>query len=468
MKNLAFVLLAAVVQAQVPDGLPAGSRWLDHLTQDLLPFWDNQSAYGSPVGAFPGTRCDDTTLYSGTKGCPEIRNNSWILPTQRTLVELSRQTYGYGVAFHMTGNTRYLDLMKAGVDFIRRNSIDRVNGGMSTTQDIASGVWSPAPADRNAQELGYGLLGLSMYYYLTRDAEVLPDILAIKNYIFNNYYNPTIGSMRWTLVSEEKHLVAQLDQMNTYLILLAPILPNDAAKDWKFTAHSLAEMMIYNFYSFDDHLFFLNANQPSDVSLATAGTDFGHNSKANWMIRWTGLMNGDADLVAFAEDNASRFFPRAYLPDNGSWAEGLNPGGSLDINKSWWIYAELDQFAGTLALRDPSFAQYLPSAYDYYLKYFVDPVYGEVWNSVNGTTNAPIRDLPKHWQWKVAYHSFEHALVNYIVCQQLHHEPVTLYYAFHKRPDVIRPYYFYGDLVQFTESTVGGSTIQRVDFTGVQ
>ncbi len=458
-----LVVVALIACVGFAQDLPTGARWLDHLTGELLPFWDNAAAYGNPAGAFPGTRCDDTTLYNPSKPCPEIRNNSWISPQQRTLVELSRQSYGYGVAFHMTGDPRYLKLMKAGVDYIRANSIDRVNGGMGTTQDIATGLWSPAPADRNAQELGYGLLGMAMYYYLTRDAEVLSDILTLKNYIFDNYYNSNLGSMQWTLKSQEKRLVAQLDQMNTYLILLAPILPEGPAADWKLTAQSLSEIMIYTFYSFDDQLFFLDDN----VSLAKAGTDFGHNAKANWMIRWTGLMNDDPSLVAFAENNAAALFPRAFHNDNGSWAEGLFAGGALDIDKSWWIYAELDQYAGTLALRDPSFAQYLPRTYDYWFKYFVDPVYGEVWNSVNGRTNAPVRDLPKHWQWKVNYHSFEHALVGYIVCQQLHGEPVTLYYSF-TGSQTVRPYYFYGDVDQITQSTVDGLNVQKVDFVNVR
>jgi hypothetical protein len=85
-------------------------------------------------------------------------------------------------------------------------------------------------------------------------------------------------------------------------------------------------------------------------------------------------------LVAFAEDNARVLLPRAYLDDCGCWADGILRGGALDVDKSWWIFAELDQLAGTLALRDPTFLQYLPRAYDYWFRHFVDPVYGEVWN----------------------------------------------------------------------------------------
>ena len=89
-----------------------------------------------------------------------------------------------------------------------------------------------------------------------------------------------------------------------------------------------------------------------------------------------------------------------------------------------------EQLAGTLALSDPKFVQYLPRAYDYWFTHFVDKDFGEVWNSVDGRTHAPVRQAPKQWEWKNAYHSFEHALVGYIVGQQLNDRPITLYYAF--------------------------------------
>jgi hypothetical protein len=121
--------------------------------------------------------------------------------------------------------------MRAGIDFIRKNAMDRVNGGMATTQNMSDSSWIPAPKFRNSQELAYGLLGMAFYYYLTRDADVLQDIAAVKNYMFDKYYNVSLGAMQWMLTSsadtkfDDKLLVAHLDQMNTYLVLLTPLLP---------------------------------------------------------------------------------------------------------------------------------------------------------------------------------------------------------------------------------------------------
>jgi mannose/cellobiose epimerase-like protein (N-acyl-D-glucosamine 2-epimerase family) len=458
------------------SSLPTGTRWLEHVNKELLPFWTTESAFGNPFGAFPGTRCNDATLYDARRPCPEIRRNPSISPQQRHVVAISRQAYGYGVAFHLTGKRAYLDAMKAGVDFIRQNAMDRVKGGMATTQNMSDGSWIPAPNFRNSQELAYGLLGMAFYYYLTRDADVLQDILAVKNYIFEKYYNPSLGAIQWMLMPrngvsvDDKRLVAQLDQMSTYLVLLTPMLPEPLQSEWKTSLLRLCHVMVDQFYSPGERLFFLSGIHPKDKALAMAGTDFGHNAKALWMIRWTGLITANADLVAFAENNARVLFLRAYLEDCGCWADGIRRGGALDLDKSWWVFAELNQLAGTLALRDPAFVQYLPRTYEYWFQHFVDPVYGEVWNGVDGRTHAPLRQLPKQWQWKSAYHSFEHALVGYIVAQQLHGHLVTLYYAVPGDPPTasLQPYYFSATIhgIELATDDQGRQT-QKITFSNV-
>jgi hypothetical protein len=58
----------------------------------------------------------------------------------------------------------YLTEMKAGIDFIHHNAIDRTNGGMATTQNLSNDTWGPAPELRTPQQLAYGLLGMSFYF----------------------------------------------------------------------------------------------------------------------------------------------------------------------------------------------------------------------------------------------------------------------------------------------------------------
>ena len=146
---LAAYLVSAADNSYL-NNLPSGDRWLTHLNQDLLPFWTMPSALGNPLGEFPSTRCDDGSLLDYKNPCPHIAGNSYLLTPALYLVTLSRQTYGYGVAYHLTGDTKYLGYMKAGIDYIRQHAIDP-NGGMFTMKDLAAGKWGPQRELRNTQ-----------------------------------------------------------------------------------------------------------------------------------------------------------------------------------------------------------------------------------------------------------------------------------------------------------------------------
>lgn len=447
---------------------PAGA-WLDHLQRDLVPFWSHPDALGSK-GDFPSIRCDDGTAVNWTRPCREVGQNGWLTQRPRNVVAQSRQVYAYGVAFHMTGDRKYLDWMKSGLDYLRRDVVDRRNGGIATNQDPRTGVWGPKPEWRNPQELAYGLVGFGFYYYLTRDAEVLDDILAIKRHIFENYFDYSNNMMNWLLENngseraDSRRIVATLDQMNAYMVLLAPILPEPHRQEWLDDLTRLSIGLVQHYYNWDENLFYLSADKPSDLDPKVSATDFGHTIKSFWMIRWMGILNNKPEFVSFAEEGGRRVLERAYR--DGSWVSGVRAGGALDLDKSWWIYAELDQFAATLSIQDPALAaKYLDRSYAYWQRYFVDPVYGEVWTTVSGTTNLPIGDLPKQWPWKNGYHSLEHALVAYITTAARAGEPVTLYFATTEAGVDFRPYFFEATGVS-GEARDGG--VLAVRFEGVR
>jgi len=481
IRNVAVLLLAACpIMARAADNgylanLPTGDRWLTHLSTDLLPFWTMPSALGSPLGSFPSTRCDDGSPLDFNNPCAPIAGNAYLMTPDQYLVPLSRQTYGYGVAYQLTGNTVYLDYMKAGVAYIRQYCIDPA-GGMFEQLDLTTGLWGPNILYRDPQQLGYGLLGMAFYYYLTRDDTVLQDILTIKNYIFSSYYNPSLGANQWLLandsgtLADSKQLVADLDEMNTYLVLLTPTLSEPYQTQWKQTLTMDAQSILGTYYSPEDNLFFLQADTPQEMDINYTGVDVGHSSKALWMLRWTGLLTGDQGLASFAQANARRLLDRAYMPESdgsGSWAQGVLQGGAQDQDKTWWVYAELDQLSGTLALSDVAAGSYLPQTTAYWFNYFVDHQYGEVWNGLNYPANTPQKNYPKAWQWKNAYHDFEHTLVGYITSQWLLGQPVTLHYAFTNPVDqtTIHPYYFSSTIDSLTTTQDSqGNSYQAVTF----
>jgi len=454
---------AQAAEARQPAAAPpAGERWLEHFRDDLLPFWNVPDAWGEPRGNFPTFRCNDGRRLDEKSPCPELAAAPPRLKAilDRRFVRMqSRQTYFYGVAYHLTGDPEMLELARDGVRYLRTHALEKETG--SAVSWLQDGLSGPPVLERTSQDLAYAQLGMAMYYTLTRDAAVLEDLLRLEEHVFAEYWNADWGMLRWVAKEDayaeetRKELVAQLDQVNAYLLLVAPILPEPHRSRW--TAHlvTLARVMIEKYFAPEQHLFWGTIHYAPGRSLGSRHTDFGHTAKALWMIERIGRLTGEKDLVAFAAREGAEVLRRAYLPDSGSWGSRPRPDGSIDPDKEWWIYAELDQLAATLALADRAQARYLARTYDYWLRHMVDHRDHEIWGGVRAADDAP-SGSPKIHQWKSGYHSAEHALVAYLTGQALRGEPATLYYALAAPAIPLRPYFFSGKVVSTETAALPG------------
>jgi len=488
-----LLVLAAVLTISVPtaaraqgvapaasvDGIlrdmPTGALWLDHLRENLLPFWEMETALGEPVGNFPTYRCNDGSLYDPDQPCPELANPvAGIVWLDREFVRAkSRQVFAYGIAFHLTGDTKYLEWARAGVDWIRTNALDRENGGAFTYFVGAEATPGPEWEERRSQDLAYAASSIGFYYYLTHDPAVLEDVLALGDFIYDSYYDAEQDLITWVKkpspdgdTTDQKELVAQLDQVYGYMLWVTPALPEPHRSAWQDRLRHLARIMITQFYAPRENIFWGAITTPDIKRLGTDHTDFGHSVKTLWLIYQIGKMTGDLELTNFAAPRAARIVDTAYIPSTGSWARRIDGSGLLDTNKEWWILAELDQVAGTLALVDPYYARYLPATYSYWFTYMVDHEHGGVWHWVKSSDNKPLISFPKQHSWKNAFHTFEHALVGYLICQQLSGQPARLHYAFAQEPDpdLVHPYFYAGKKqAPATQSYEGVWTVDFVD-----
>ena len=436
--------------APSPVALPEGKVWVDHLSRDLAPFWLRPEALGSPVGAFPTFRCDDGSLVDLELPCGELLvAGTWV--SSRLGVEYtrmrSRQTFFYGVAFHLTGDERYLALARAGVDHLRAHALDRAErSAVSWWKDGLAGP--PVPA-RSSQDLAYANLGLAFWAYLTRDPDVLADALLLYEGIFDRYDDPERGLLRWAAggvggETARVELVAQLDQVNAYALLLASFAPEPHRSRLRADLARIARVLIDRFWSAELGLFHGSLHDPVERGPGVRHTDFGHTVKALWMIERTGALLGDEALSSWARERLPGLLEKAYLPRYGCWATGLRLDGSLDAGVTWWTAAELDQAAATLALTDRRYTGYLEKTWTCWLDRLVDHENGEVWSWID--LDRPERRGAKQHLWKNGYHSAEHALVSYLVAQELHGRPTTLYFAPAEGTALgtFRPYFFSG------------------------
>lgn len=460
-----------------PVALPAGEVWVEHLSRDLAPFWLRPEALGTPVGAFPTFRCDDGSLVDPELPCGEMLvAGPWVssrLGVEHTRMR-SRQTFFYGVAFHLTGEERYLALAKAGVDHLRSNALDRAErSAVSWWKDGVAGP--PVPA-RSSQDLAYANLGLAFWAYLTRDPDVMADALLLHEGIFDRYDDPERGLLRWAAggvggETARVELVAQLDQVNAYALLLASFAPEPYRSRLRADLARIARILIDRFWSEELGLFHGSLHDPVERGPGARHTDFGHTVKALWMIERTGALLGDAALSTWARERLPALLERAFLPRHGCWATGLRRDGSLDAGVTWWTAAELDQAAATLALTDRRYTGYLERTWTCWLDRLVDHEDGEVWSWID--LDRPERRGAKQHLWKNGYHSAEHALVSYLVAQELHGRPATLHFALPDGalPEGLRPYFFDGAAEVTAVTPLRGAPDLRdvaVSFRGVR
>jgi len=462
---IALVLLTAAgagadAVPEIAHQLPSGEQWLAHFVRDILPYWSSPEALGEPIGRFPTFRYPDGEPIEADELLrPEYRALSehapWIaLRLDRTYTRMiSRQAYVLGVAYHLTGDGRYLTWAKAGVDHILD---DLADGEGSFCSWIERGECRPARPERTAQDLAYALLGPAFYAYLTRDTEVLDALVRAQKQLFAAYRDETSGLLHWVLEAsedppeqhspEQLEIVAQLDQINAYLLLLAPLVSGAEGERWRSDLVSLAKLLIERFHDAEHNVFWGRIDAPEYRRLGGHHhTDTGHTAKTYWMLQRVAQLDGDEEMARFARAGGLRLLDAVFREETGAWSEGWNEDGTLRGTAGWWAFAELDQLAATLALVEPRAGRHLPRTYDFWLTYFVDHRHAGTWPFAIDPADEP--PVLKAFLWKNGYHAAEHALIGSITGNALRREPVTLFFAPVAGSEslALRPYLFDGD-----------------------
>lgn len=460
--------------------------WKEHLVEDLMKFWDKEDTINLCGGLFPTYRTNaGGNLPEKEEDWPEefreaLKDpvtNGLITPEQNYVRAHSRLTYAFGIAFHMTGDPHYLEICRKGA-LALAEAMDG-NYGMHVRQNHKTGEWDTDRALRTSQDLAYGLTGLGMYYFLTHDATILHRIVQLKDYIFKVYMDDGRGYLTWFpkhTKDPEVQIVAQLDQLYAYMLMLTPSMPEPYQSIWKKDMKKIADILITQFYSEKYELFWGVESNASSMSLGTDHTDFGHSVKTFWVILKVGELLGDPFYIEFARPKIDQILHAAYIKETGSWARRYDAQGNLDTDKEWWILAELDQACEILAIHDPSYYEYLNCTQRYWLDKMVDHENGEIWHMVNGETDKPVIQYPKAHSWKTSLHSFEHALFGYMTASSVKNKEFQLYYAVPEweRPSHynLAPYMFFGNVINIKKTEKpdfmpDGNQIYQISFNGL-
>ncbi|TNE56936.1 MAG: hypothetical protein EP344_11670 [Bacteroidetes bacterium] len=465
--------------------------WIYQVDSLLMPFWMSADAVGNPPGNFPAYRYPD-----GRAIDPKQIDWSILSPEytqyylgntdslRRDFIRVkSRQVYGYCIAYHITGNEAYLVHARQGLDYLISKGVYRDSSAVSFWDK--DGLAQPERLQRNTQDLAYALLGPATYYYLTRDPAMLDLVLQVHNFVWREYYEKSdlqenSKLMAWVRENFEgagtqnKELLAPLDQLNAYLLLVAGIAPDSLHRELGDRAGILAHSIHDNFYNPELNIFWSGLNQKS----LDGDTDFAHSIKTFWMLYTTAKLTQDKDLENFARGGAEKLLDLAYLKESGSWASKYaDTTLKLDRNTMAWHQAELDQMAATLSFEDTVFySRYLVHTYPYFEEYMIDHKNGGTyWGRME---DGKILEVGFRSGWHMAnFHDLEHALIGYLSTANYYGDAITLYYAFDRTVDPenekVKPYHYYAPILEiersdFQDPLLSGLTKMKVIFGTIE
>ena len=464
---------ADTIKEVIPDCLK-GERWITHFKEDILPYWTSAEARGVPQGNFPTFRGMDGRVVESDKEGNDL--------TVRYPRMLARQVYVYSIGFLITGDVSLLHLARDGCNWLIQHAWDKAHGGWYAVLDKAG---NPIPdKEKYAQDTAYVAMAFASYYFVTRDPEVEKYILLTRDLIFTSYWDDenkrVFDGLSFDLKKEFDQgddkgweLVAQLDQINAFMMLSQPVLSDPLRREQFLNdMKTLADTMVK--YFLEDGIFWgIHTNKGK---FDTRHVDFGHTLKSYWMLLQLDKRLQDHPYGNLVKDNVHKWLELAYDKEHGTWGEKMlkDDTGKLiaQYGSLWWSYAELDQVAATLNFEGRKYSEILANTAKNWLEGFVDKKYKGTYFSIKSDGSKgwdwPADDVIKCFQWKNGFHSTEHALVMYIHGCVLEKKAVELFFAV---PPVLsesfiaRPYIFDGketDRIVSEKITIEEKTLSKV------
>jgi mannobiose 2-epimerase len=370
--------------------------WKAQAVNDLIPFWEN--TIDRDNGGFFTNVNEDGTL--GASSNKYTRMNS-------------RVVFGFCAAYLLTGDDKYLEFAKHGMDFLSQYCWDKYNGGWSTNVDEEN---EPDSGGKNLFDETYGSLGPVMYYYTTGDKNALSlvkknhDLMQSKAWDkeFGGYY-AWVGP-KWETVTSTKSFNSEIDTCTAYLIYYYM-----ATKDPQLLADlkAIGDMVIL--HMMDPKTNFIGETFNRDWTWSQNNLWVGHNLKTGWVLMRIYNLTGDKKYLDAAEKIAVAQIKYTWDKKYHGWLFHFTADDPsvTDDAKDWWTQEEGNNLM--LNLYPLSGADYLKKfeqCAQFWDKHFIDKKYGECYQTLlrDGTPSNRV----KGDTYKSAYHSMEQCLLSYL------------------------------------------------------
>lgn len=363
------------------------------------------------------------------------------------MLSQTRNAYGYARAYMLTGNETYLQFAREGLSFLYGHAWDPNNGGWFNRMN-RQGTPVGATSNKSAFDQHYALLGIAAYYEATRDTLEWNWLMAgydhLENHLWDSrpqyfgYYD--YGSYNWATVSG-KSFNATVDAITTHLLYLYLMTEDPLYKERllqiadNILTHLVASMSAQAIGFVEEYDSDWNWNNSETMTI------MGHVLKAAWCLGRIYQLAPDTSYTWGARLLIEDVLANGYDHEFGGPYKDYNRvtgqmlmWGIPDTAKAWW-QMEQALTAGLMMYDLTAEAQYLQMAdetLDFFMKYFVDHTYGDVYaDRTRYGAAIPQWGNNKGNNGKAAYHSIELGYYVYLYGKLfVKNEPATLHYQF--------------------------------------
>jgi len=365
---------------------------------------------------------------------------------KKSLVSESRDAYGFARAFMLTGNTDYLNYSHSALQFMYDHLWDTQYGGWFRRCNRTGN--SPYTGEKTTFDQHYALLGITAYYEATNSSADKQMLDNGYNFIEENIWDNSLTYFgyydqvnRDGSQAKNKSFNATVDAITTHLYNLYLITNDTKYRDRLLEMESNIQEYFIPSLENQEIGFAELYNSIWVENNGEKRTIMGHVLKTGWCMGRIYQLNKDQNTLNAAKSFVQNVLDKGYDHKYGGPYKDYDRStgemymyGAQDTAKAWW-QMEQAVTAGFLLFEITAQDKYLKMAdesLDFFMNYFVDPVYGEIYADRNREGGrVPGWDENKGSEWKAAYHSIETAYYSYLYSKLLiKKEAVTLYYQF--------------------------------------
>ncbi len=431
--SLLFISISAQAQYRTQSPYIDNPELLLDYVNDCASFWEgvHDDTYG---GFFVEVGKTGNILNSNNK----------------SLVSESRDAYGFTRAYMLTGNESYLDYARSALDFMYEHLWDEQYGGWYRRCNRVG--LAPYQGEKTAFDQHYALLGITAYWEATNSQsdwqmleegyQFMDDYMWDERPNFRGYYNEV---NRQGLNPYGKSFNATVDAITTHLYNLYLLTKDQQYFDRLMVMKSNIQDELEASMADQAIGFAEEYNSSWVVNNGERRTIMGHVLKTGWCMGRIYRIDQDQESLNSAKALVAEVLEKGYDHEYGGPYKDYDRitgemymYGASDTAKAWW---QMEQAitAGFLLYEITNEAHYLKVAdesLDFFMNYFVDPVYGEVYgdrarDGGRVSYGGGYWDENKGSEWKAAYHSIETAYYAYLYAKLLiKKEAADLYYNF--------------------------------------